>query len=248
MIPRNPLTMLGTIDRCWLFTYSTPIEEARAALPPELEPVTHAGSAFWNVVVCHISRMRPRPLPAAVGMSYWHAAYRLYVRFRPVGGSPVEGIYFARSDCDSPLMTGLGNLLTDYRFHTSPIHADREGSRTILEVGAPDLPGRAVVDEQQPPVLPPHSRFSSLEEAAQFLKYKPFGLSVPRNGRVSVVSITREESAWKSRLVRVESADWGFFRDRTVLPEVCFQVEPIPYQWNRARLYPADVEAPSGKG
>src|SRR5437763_16699429 len=119
ILPKNPLTIIGTLDRCWLFVYQTPIEEARALLPRELEPVTHGGCAFWNVVVCHLRQMRPKPLPAFLGVSYWHVAYRFHVRFRPRSGPPVEGLYFVRSDCDSPLMTWAGNLLTDFNFHTA---------------------------------------------------------------------------------------------------------------------------------
>ena len=104
MLPKNPLTMRGILDQCWLFTYQTPVAEAQAVLPRELEPVTHAGHAFWNIVVCHLRAMRPKPLPAFLGVSYWHVAYRLYVRFHPASGPPVEGVYFARSDCDSRLM------------------------------------------------------------------------------------------------------------------------------------------------
>jgi hypothetical protein len=43
--------MLGRIDRCWLFVYQTPAEEARALVPPPLEQVTREGCAFWNIVV-----------------------------------------------------------------------------------------------------------------------------------------------------------------------------------------------------
>src|SRR5438045_4199110 len=103
MLPRNPLTMVGTLERCWLFTYQTPVEEAREAVPRELELVTRGSSAFWNVLVCRIRSMRPKRFPAFVGVSYWHVAYRLYVRFYPRTGAPIEGIYFARSDCDSRL-------------------------------------------------------------------------------------------------------------------------------------------------
>ena len=52
-----------------------------------------------------------------------------------------------------------------------------------------------------------------------------------------MVHITRDESAWRSRLVRVEAADWAFFRGQDVEPEICYEVEPILYQWDRGRIY-----------
>src|SRR4051812_42714640 len=121
LLPQNPVTMVGRLDPCWLFAYRTPAQEARAFLPPALEPVTHGGFAFWNVVVCRVQRMRPWFAPAPLGVSYWHIAYRLYVRFHPAQGEPIEGLYFVRSDCDSWLMALAGNLVTDFRFHTAAV-------------------------------------------------------------------------------------------------------------------------------
>jgi hypothetical protein len=79
MFTKNPLTMVGTVERCWLFTYQTPVEDARSLVRCELDLVTRDGCAFWNIVVRRIRAMRTRGLPAFLGVSYWHVAYRLYV-------------------------------------------------------------------------------------------------------------------------------------------------------------------------
>jgi hypothetical protein len=234
MLLRNPLTMAGLLQRCWLFPYQTPEAEARALLPPELEPVTREGCAFWNVVICRIHRMRPRLVPAFLGVSYWHVAYRLYVRCHPRAGPPIEGLYFLRSDCDSPLMTGAGNLLTDYHFHTARVEvAEEPPARLRIAVSSPDAPAAVVLDRSSPPGLPAHSAFGTLEEAAAFLKYQPFGISIARPGEVNVVAIRRDEAAWQSRLVHVESAEWQFLQGQTARAEICYEVAPITYQWNR---------------
>lgn len=231
---KNPITMTGTLDRCWLFTFQTPEEDAWGELPEPLEPVTHNGCAFWNVVVSRILRMRPKGAPAVLGVSYWHVGYRLYARFQPKSGPAVEGLYFARSDCDSPLMTAAGNLLTDYHFHTAPIEVHEEDRCVEIGIASPDSPAHAELCLVAPAQLSPYSAFCTLDEAAAFLKYKPFGLSVHPGGKVSVVRIVRDESAWKYRLVKVQSQRWAFFADKTVRPEICYAVAPIRYQWNRA--------------
>ncbi len=35
-----------------------------------------------------------------------------------------------------------------------------------------------------------------------------------------------------------EEAEWQFFADKNVAPEICYEVEPIEYQWSRAEIYP----------
>jgi uncharacterized protein DUF2071 len=237
MLPKNPLTMVGAIERCWLFAYQTPAEEARALVPRELELVTRDDCAFWSIVVCRLRAMRPKGLPAFLGVSYWHVAYRFYVRFQPVSGPPVEGLYFLRSDCDSRLMAWMGNRLTDFNFHPASIAVSEQAPLLHITIQSPDCPAEVALDRAKPPRISAHSLFSSLEEAAAFLKYKPFGISITPSGRANVVAIRRDEAAWKSRLVHVVSADWRFFEGKAVRPEICYEVAPIDYRWNRGRVY-----------
>jgi hypothetical protein len=167
--------------------------------------------------------------------------YRLYVRLPRPPGEPIEGLYFVRSDCDRRLMTLAGNLLTDYNFHTAGIQVTEQPPVAHITIRSPEAAAQVAVDAAKRPRLPEHSAFTSLDEAAVFLKYKPAGIAVPQPGRASVVTITRDEAAWQSCLVEVVSADWQFFHGRTVRPEICYQVAPIAYQWNRARSYAADA-------
>lgn len=234
---KNPLTVIGKLDRCWLFTYRTPARLARSLLPQPLEPVTHAGYAFWNIVVCHISAMRPRHFPAFLGIGYWHLAYRLYVRLPLAQNKAIEGLYFLRSECDHRVMELLGNLLTDFRFHAAQLWIQQDQEALEIHVESPDAPAYARLLPDVAPQHDPRSAFASLDEAAAFLKYKPYGISVDQAGRANVVHITRDESAWRSRLVRVAAADWAFFCSQDVEPEICYEVEPIFYQWDRGRVY-----------
>lgn len=78
--------------------------------------------------------------------------------------------------------------------------------------------------------------FSELDAAQAFLKYKPAGISVNRYG-VDVLRITRDESAWRSKLVHVEHADFAFLKPFDATLEVCYEVEPVHYRWNRAERY-----------
>ena len=233
---KNPMTMRGLIDRCWLFTYNTPVEEARCLLPPQLEPITHRGKAFWNIVVSHIQAMRPWFVPLPVGVSYWHAGYRIYVRIQPEEGEPVEGLYFLRSDCSSPLMSFAGNLLTDFNFHAAGIHLMASSSGITLRIESPDGSAQARVGIHPPDVLSAGSVFDTLQEAASFLKYKPYRISINKDATANVVRIVRQEDAWRSHLLRVEEAQWAFFEGRSVTPEICYQVDPISYQWNRGQI------------
>lgn len=228
---KNPVTMKGMIERCWLFAFRAPEAGIRPLLPPPLEPVVRGGWGFWNVVVCRVGSMRPRFAPRFMGMGYWHVAYRLYARF-----AGEEGLYFVRSDCDSALMSWMGNLMTDFNFHTAGVTVREEPGRVSLRIDSPDAPGSAEIDRVGPPSLAPGSPFGSLAEASAFLKYKPLGLSVGTDGRVNRVRIVRDESAWRGRAVAVADQRWAFFGGREAHPELCTEVDPIEYRWNRGEV------------
>ncbi|MEK6234371.1 MAG: DUF2071 domain-containing protein [Planctomycetales bacterium] len=234
---KNPLTMWGRIDRCWLFTFQTPPEEVASLLPAGMELMIHNGKAFWNAVVCRVGAMRPKPLPSLVGVSYWHVAYRLYASVRPTVGEPIPGLYFLRSDCDSRLMAWAGNLMTDFHFHAAGIKVHETERRVEISIDVPGGSASVIVDRSESPVLPEGSAFGSLEEAKETLKYHPAGLSAGGEGRANVVHITRDESKWNARLATVAESRWEFLEDKNVRPEICYDVDPIVYQWNRGRLY-----------
>lgn len=236
-IQKNPLTMCGRLEKCWLFTFQTSLSAARRRLPAILEPVTHKGCAFWNVVIARLQGVRPWPLPAWMGVSYWHAAYRLYARFRRPSGQAVEGLYFVHSDCDSHLIRAAGNLLTNFRFSFAPIGCQELDAQVELSIHAAQAPAHVLLDRRIPPALPGYSAFSSLAEAKAFLQYEPFGIGVGPAGEVNVVPVERDEATWQTKLVSVASAAWGFFAADEVRPEICYEVAALDYRWQRGRVY-----------
>ena len=233
---KNPCAVRGRLRRCWLFVYRTPVESARALLPLQLEPITRDGFAFWNIVVCKIGGLRPALLPAAVGLDYWHVAYRLHVRAQTEGGAVVEGLHFLRSDCDRALVALAGNVVTDFHFHHATVAVSEEASGITGKIRARGGDADFRLGSETPSSLNPGSPFASLDSATEWLKYKPFGLSPCGDGAINVVRVARDEAAWRSRLVAVEKARWEFLEAHETALEICYEVEPIDYQWERGRI------------
>jgi hypothetical protein len=232
----NAPTMRGHLRRCWIFTWRTPIAAARPLVPAPLELVTHGGFAFWNVVVCEVCNLRPALLPPIFGLDYWHVAYRLHARVRMEAGEVIEGLYFVRSDSNRAIVSAAGNWLTDFRFHTAQIEVARKDGVVEGEIRSREAGANFRVRNETPKSLAPGSPFSSLDEAAGFLKYKPFALAPAGESDVRLVRVVRNESLWRSSIVTVEESDWQFFGGRDVAPEVCYAVEPIDYEWRRAEI------------
>jgi uncharacterized protein YqjF (DUF2071 family) len=235
-LQHNPFTIRGHLRRCWLFTWRAPVESVRRHMPSVLEPVTHGGFAFWNAVVCEVRDLRPAPLPAWCGLSYWHVGYRIYVRAPLADGREIEGLYFVRSDCDRRIVAWPGNLLTSFRFHVGDVRLEESRPQVTGEIRVPDADAAFELDRQQAPALSAGSPFASLEEASAALKYPPAGIATAGLDHLNVVRITRDEQAWRSRPIAAPRLDFKFFANEPVTPELCFELDPIDYQWNRGEL------------
>lgn len=239
------ISMVGRIDRCLLLSYRVPAAAVESLVPRGLDLVTLEARgerwAFWNIVVCHIEAMRPAFMPASLGVTYHHAAYRLRVRASTSEGE-LSGVYFVRSDCDDGLITLAGDFLSDFRFHKAEIFSRASTDRFVAEVRGEDAEAGLSVeaDLAGSATLAPGSVFPSLENARDFLKYEPMGLAVADES-VRLAEVQRTESQWRERAVRVTKMHSEFLRARSpgAELELATWVEPIDYRWTlgrRARL------------
>jgi hypothetical protein len=235
------LDMVGRIDECFLLSYGIDPEQAAALVPAGLDLITCHGAAFFNIVVCHVDRMRTRFTPHALGVTYWHIAYRVQVRATLAGDRSIEGLYFLRSDVDRPLFGAVGNGLTDFRFHTARVRFwnDDAAWRLRVEPTTGDALASLAMRRTASNALAPGSPFASLEERERVLKYAPFGLSVSKGGQcLRIAEVIRDEALWTEEPVEVESADWSYPRSlglRDLQLVRATRVAPIDYRWRIGR-------------
>ena len=234
------LTMVGRIGPCYLLNYRVPAARVEHLLPSRLKLITHRKFAFLGVVLSRIERMRPRFVPALVGMTYWHIGYRLHVRAELPGGGAVDGLFFLRSDAESRLISLGGNLLTDFRFHPAKISVGDDQ----ITVKSDDGGGDAVVQFADECVdeLQSASCFDSIAECARVLTYQPNGLACVGDG-VRIAQVIRDESCWRERPIRIAEAKFAFLD--AIAPgefqlERATRVAPIDYVW-RLNVSAADL-------
>lgn len=234
--------MTGRLESCVLLAISAPAETAkRIKLPDAMRLVTRGDRFFWNIVVCRIHRMRPAGMPEAVGITYHHVAYRLYVTADTADG-PMPGLFFVHSQADNALVSWAGNIATDFRFHRAEIAVDCDGAELMAAGGSiSNTAGDAFVlrgrCEENPPV-PQSNLFSDSAEALQFFKYQPLGLSVGSNGNLKIAEVLRDEAAWGEHQFQVHESRWQLLKNLGITGtrlELASWVEPIEYRWRLGR-------------
>ena len=230
------LTMVGRLSECLLFSYSTPEPTVRHLVPGELQLVTHRGRAFWNIVISTIQDMRPAGFPRWSGITYQHVAYRLYVRANPAQGDPIRGLYFLRSDVNSPLIWVTGNPLTDFRFHRANILIVEQGERIKVKIAstAGSIGNAEVTVSLKSSEAVTTGLFGSPDEQEQLLKYQPLGISIGRHHRIRLAEVVRDESRWSEKPIAVEAARWNFLghlRQNQITLERATRVAALDYEW-----------------
>lgn len=224
------LPVQGRLRRGWIFAYRAPLDRVAAHLPPQLKPLSFGGFGFWNVIVCEVEGIRPSGTPRAFGLTYRHAAYRIYARHDSDQSGSVAGLYYLRSDCDHPIVASAGQLVTDFDFHRGRIELRESPLATVVQVDAPGARGAATVYYGRKLRIPEGSPFQSVQEAAQFLSHRPCGIAVD-DGEVRVLPARRDEAQWKATVVYAGADRWEMLAPDEAVLEVAFEVAPVEYEW-----------------
>src|SRR5438552_12748867 len=100
----------GVIDRRMLVNYRVRPEALRAILPAPFEPKLIDGWGMAGICLIRLKQIRPRGLPAMLGMDSENAAHRIAVQWETDTGTR-EGVYIVRRDGSSRLNQLAGGRL-----------------------------------------------------------------------------------------------------------------------------------------
>lgn len=235
----KPQFMRGVIDRRILVNYRIDPAVAAAALPDPLRPKLVRGAAIGGICLIRLTRLRPRCVPAALGVSSENAAHRLAVVL-PDGS---EGVYIPRRDTSSRLSALAGGRLFPGRHHRSDFEVrEAAGSYAVAlrdARGDTLLSVRASLDE----TWPSSSVFASVHEASAFFETGALGYS-PGATPSKLDGIELRTHSWSVEALRVEHVSSAYFEDTSLFPrgsatlDHALLMRDIDHEWHiREPLY-----------
>ena len=228
VLRRHPLPVAAHFRHSLVLAYAFPREQLAPLLLPGLVLDAHGDHALAAVAIVDTAALRPRGLPASLGLDFVLCGYRVFVRVE--GRESLRGLYVVRSATDSRAMAAAGNLLTHYRWRHTRLAVHADGDR--LEV---DGDGVRVVARLGAHELPTGSPFASLEEARRYAGPLPYTFDrEPETGRILAVRGVR--SGWEPEPVAIESAHIELPFDGDATLANAFHVAGVDYRWERGRL------------
>jgi Uncharacterized conserved protein (COG2071) len=225
---RHPLPIVARFRHSLVLCYALPPEQLEPQLAPGLELDTYRNHAFAAVALVQTERLRPAFLPVRLGVDFFLAGYRIFVR---VAGRPsLRGLQILRSDTDRRLMVLAGNLFTHYRYRLVDAHVDERPGR--VEIESDGIHVIADLDSRPAP-LPPGSPFADEREARRYAGPLPYTFDYERQtGRLVSVRATR--GRWDPQPVAVDVLENRAFPDGVLAN--AFYVGGVGYRWERGEL------------
>ena len=238
LLQRHAFAIKAQLTASLVLAYALPAEVLTPLLPPGLKLDTYRDLGFLAIALVETEALRPAFLPAACGMKFFLAGYRIFTRYQTPAGRTLRGLRILRSDTDRRSMAIFGNLLTHYGYQRSRCEVRRTDTTYAVNLRSPDgtadlhVEADLSVDASAPP---PGSPFPDLREARKFAGPLPFTFDYERQTH-SMIRVEGVRQKWRPRPLNVTVHRSSFleqerFRSAGAVLANAFYLENVPYAW-----------------
>jgi len=229
----------GVIRRRILVNFRVDPEVMRAQIPARFTPKLHAGRAIAGICLIRLEEIRPRSLPAFVGLASENAAHRVAVRWTGDDGGEKEGVFIPRRDTSSAMNRIAGGRLFPGEHHLAAFEVNCSGDAIRLEMESSDGQVAVRVRGKTAAGLPAKSSFSSVAEASAFFEPGSLGYSATSDpSRFDGVEL--KTKTWKVEPLAIEEVYSSYFSDELRFPkgsvdfDCALLMRNIAHEWHGA--------------
>lgn len=209
-------TIRGTIDRRILANFRVDPSFLASILPAPFRPQTVAGFGIAGICLIQLKHIRPKGIPAGLGISSENAAHRIAVEW-DAGGELRSGVYIPRRDTSSMLNAWAGGRIFPGVHNRASFDVHESETNFRIEMNSLDESAHVLVDGQIATSLAPNSVFASVAEASQFFAAGSLGYS-PAGGQREFDGLELRTFDWRVEPLQVTHVESTFFDDRDVFP------------------------------
>jgi len=224
---RHAVPIVAHFDWALAVTLAAPEASLQGLVAPGLALDTFNGHGFLAAACVMTRRLRPRGLPAWMGIDFFLVGYRVFVRFERATGRRLRGLQILGSETDRWLMVVGGGLFTYYAYRKVTATIRRDGGNLSVSTSS-----GFDVSVSDAAALPPDSVFADWEEARKYAGPMPFTFASARRGR-AIVRVEGSRAHWEPRPAAVIAARIPFLSRLApgARPAAAFLVENVDYEW-----------------
>lgn len=236
----------GVIERRVLVNFRVAPQHLAPMLPAPLRLQLVDGWAIGGICLIRLTSIRPKGLPAVVGLRSENAAHRIAVEWDD-NGRQRTGVFVPRRDTDSPLNTLLGGRLFPGVHHRADFAVREQGGELAITMRTRDGGGSISVTGRVTHMLPESSVFGSVDRVSTFFEQGSVGYSPARDGSLDAIEL--ETFRWEMVPLAVDEVFSSYFHDTNRFPEgsavfdSAMLMRDISHRWHQRESLCASVEA-----
>jgi Uncharacterized conserved protein (COG2071) len=208
----------GLIRRRLLVNFRVDPEVMRRCMPSPFRPKLHAGYAIAGICLIRLEQIRPKGLPAFLGISSENAAHRIAVIWDEPSGEVREGVYIPRRDTNSLLNHLAGGRLFPGEHQHADFDVTDDRSNIAMTIRARDGGMSIQLRASETSALPSTSCFRTMAESSAFFEGGSVGFSATTDC-CRVDGIRLETFAWQVKPLAVDHVDSSYFSNPAMFPE-----------------------------
>jgi len=227
----------GIIDRRMLVNFTVDADIASSIVPLPFKPKLIEGKAIAGICLIRLKQVRPKGLPAFIGIGSENGAHRIAVEWVE-DGELKEGVYIPRRDTSSRFNVMAGGRVFpgkhylakfDVRENETDYHVTFTSSdKTIISVEA------KITDS-----FDSKSVFKDLETASAFFKAGSLGYS-PNNNKYEGLLLNTYK--WEVKPLEVSKVISSYFENEQIFPKGSVHFDNALLMTNIAHEWSSDAD------
>jgi uncharacterized protein DUF2071 len=232
----------GVIARRILLNFRCDPAVAQKQLPSPLQVENHNGFAIVGICLIRLEKLRPKGLPAIVGLSSENMAHRIAIRY-PSDTGERSGVFIWRRDTDQKIVQMLGGRAFPGPHGSAEFSVNDAGPEVEMTIKT----GRSEADVDFSAKLSSEwsstSAFQNFRDASEFFRKGDCGFSCSMNGE-NLEGLQLKTVAWDMTALRVNNVRSAFFEDESRFPHgsVTFDcglvMRGISHEWHELQDIP----------
>jgi hypothetical protein len=228
--------MAGVIARRLLVNYRVAPAVLARLLPAPFRPQLVGEWGVAGICLIGLRAVRPRGIPAALGLASENAAHRVAVEWDE-GGATRRGVYIPRRDTSSRMNAAVGGRLFPGVHHRARFTVRESADHIAVSLVSHDGRTHVGVEARVSDALPAASVFGSLAAASAFFERGALGYSAGRTPGV-YDGLELRTATWRVVPLAVERVASSFFEDPAAFPagsaafDCALFMRDVPHEWH----------------
>lgn len=223
----------GVIERRILVNYTVDINIAKAILPAPFKPKTFNGKAIAGICLIRLGHVRPKGLPALIGIGSENGAHRIAVEWDE-NGQTKEGVYIPRRDTSSKFNALVGGRVFQGKHYHARFDVKEEAGNYNIAFKSSD--GTMIsIDATLANTLKKESIFKDLPTVSTFFKGGSTGYSPDGDNFDGLLLNTY---TWEMKPLAVSDVKSSYFENERIFPRGSVQFDNallmtnIEHEWS----------------